>query len=193
MKAVIFAAQAILAGDADLLVAGGMESMSHVPFYLPALRGGARMGHAAAVDGLIKDGAVRGGGGGRVWRRAVLRFALRVSVSRARRLPARRSVCFPCALFASIRAPFACVLRTPFAPFVGFCHAARGPHLCRAAPCRAAPCRAAPRRPALCAASAVTPCAPPAHLHPPSGLWDPSTDVHMGECAELCAERFEIT
>ncbi|GBF90152.1 hypothetical protein Rsub_03285 [Raphidocelis subcapitata] len=80
MKALIFAAQSISAGDADLLVAGGMESMSHVPFYLPAMRGGARMGHAAAVDGLIKD-----------------------------------------------------------------------------------------------------------------GLWDPSTDVHMGECAELCAERFEIT
>lgn len=44
-------------GEADLLVAGGMESMSNVPYYLPSLRGGARMGHAQAVDGLIKDGA----------------------------------------------------------------------------------------------------------------------------------------
>lgn len=56
MKAVIFAAQSILVGDADLVVAGGMESMSRVPHYLPALRGGARLGHVQAVDGLIKDG-----------------------------------------------------------------------------------------------------------------------------------------
>ncbi|KAI8476485.1 MAG: Thiolase, N-terminal domain-containing protein [Monoraphidium minutum] len=56
MKAVILAAQAILVGDADLLVAGGMESMSGVPYYLPAMRQGARLGHVQAVDGLVKDG-----------------------------------------------------------------------------------------------------------------------------------------
>jgi hypothetical protein len=44
------------AGDADLIVAGGMESMSGVPYYMPALRGGARLGHVQAVDGLVKDG-----------------------------------------------------------------------------------------------------------------------------------------
>jgi acetyl-CoA acetyltransferase len=47
---------ALTAGDQSLLVAGGMESMSGVPYYLPALRGGGRMGHVQAVDGLIKDG-----------------------------------------------------------------------------------------------------------------------------------------
>lgn len=56
MKAVIFATQSILSGDSDLLVAGGMESMSGVPYYLPAARQGARLGHVQAVDGLIKDG-----------------------------------------------------------------------------------------------------------------------------------------
>lgn len=43
-------------GDNDIVVAGGMESMSNVPHYLPAMRMGVRLGHSEIVDGLIKDG-----------------------------------------------------------------------------------------------------------------------------------------
>lgn len=43
-------------GDNDIVVAGGMESMSNVPHYLPAMRLGTRLGHSEVVDGLIKDG-----------------------------------------------------------------------------------------------------------------------------------------
>jgi acetyl-CoA C-acetyltransferase len=56
LKAVMLAAQAIEAGDADVVVAGGMESMSNVPYYLPTARGGMRMGHQQALDGMIHDG-----------------------------------------------------------------------------------------------------------------------------------------
>jgi acetyl-CoA C-acetyltransferase len=56
LKAVILGAQAIANGDADLVVAGGMESMSNVPYYLPGARDGFRMGHQRAVDGMIHDG-----------------------------------------------------------------------------------------------------------------------------------------
>jgi acetyl-CoA C-acetyltransferase len=56
LKAVMMGAQAIRCGDADIVVAGGMESMSNVPYYLPAARAGMRLGHATAVDGLIQDG-----------------------------------------------------------------------------------------------------------------------------------------
>jgi acetyl-CoA C-acetyltransferase len=56
LKAVMLAAQAIAAGDADVVVAGGMESMSNVPYYLPTARGGMRMGHQEALDGMILDG-----------------------------------------------------------------------------------------------------------------------------------------
>jgi acetyl-CoA acetyltransferase len=48
-------------GDSDLLVAGGMESMSNVPYYLPQQRTGARLGHVQAVDGLVKDGEAPAG------------------------------------------------------------------------------------------------------------------------------------
>lgn len=44
------------AGDSDVVVAGGMESMSNVPHYLPGMRLGTRLGHSEVVDGLIKDG-----------------------------------------------------------------------------------------------------------------------------------------
>jgi acetyl-CoA C-acetyltransferase len=44
-------------GDNRIVVAGGMESMSNVPHYLPGLRQGNRLGHGEMVDGLIKDGA----------------------------------------------------------------------------------------------------------------------------------------
>jgi acetyl-CoA C-acetyltransferase len=56
LKAVMLAAQAIAHGDADLVVAGGMESMTNVPYYLPAARGGMRLGNSTVVDGMVHDG-----------------------------------------------------------------------------------------------------------------------------------------
>jgi len=56
LKSVMLAAQAIRAGDADLIVAGGMESMSNAPYLLPEARTGARLGHAKLVDSMIWDG-----------------------------------------------------------------------------------------------------------------------------------------
>lgn len=56
LKAVMLAAQAIRAGDARLIVAGGMESMSNVPFYMNGIRGGVKFGNQQLVDGLIHDG-----------------------------------------------------------------------------------------------------------------------------------------
>ncbi|MBO9594579.1 MAG: acetyl-CoA C-acyltransferase [Niabella sp.] len=56
MKAIASAAQHIALGDADIVVAGGMESMSNVPFYLDKMRWGNKYGNVAAIDGLAKDG-----------------------------------------------------------------------------------------------------------------------------------------
>ncbi len=56
MKAVALAAQSIRAGDAEVIVAGGMESMSTAPYYLPAARWGARMFNSEMVDGMVYDG-----------------------------------------------------------------------------------------------------------------------------------------
>jgi acetyl-CoA C-acetyltransferase len=56
MKAVMQGAQAIMLGDADVVVAGGMESMSNVPFYSDTLRWGNKYGNATMIDGLAKDG-----------------------------------------------------------------------------------------------------------------------------------------
>ena len=56
LKAVMLAAQAIRAGDARLVVAGGMESMSSVPYYMRGLRGGVKFGNQTLEDGLIHDG-----------------------------------------------------------------------------------------------------------------------------------------
>jgi acetyl-CoA C-acetyltransferase len=56
MQAVIFGAKTILLGDADVVVAGGMESMSNTPYYLDKARGGYRMGDGKIVDGMILDG-----------------------------------------------------------------------------------------------------------------------------------------
>ncbi|MCI8477793.1 MAG: acetyl-CoA C-acetyltransferase [Oscillospiraceae bacterium] len=56
MKSVIEGARAILAGDADVIVAGGTENMSAAPFALPDERWGARMGDKKVVDTMIKDG-----------------------------------------------------------------------------------------------------------------------------------------
>jgi len=56
LKAVISAAQAIALGDAEVVVAGGMESMSNVPYYDRSARTGVRMGNVELVDGMIHDG-----------------------------------------------------------------------------------------------------------------------------------------
>jgi len=56
MKAIAQAAQSIALGDADVVVAGGMESMSNVPFYVDSLRWGNKYGHTQMTDGLAKDG-----------------------------------------------------------------------------------------------------------------------------------------
>ena len=56
MKSISLAAQAIMLGDADIVVAGGMENMSQVPFYLENNRWGAKYGNGVVVDGLAKDG-----------------------------------------------------------------------------------------------------------------------------------------
>lgn len=56
LKAVISGAQAIALGDAEVVVAGGQESMSNVPYYDRAARAGARMGNVELVDGMIFDG-----------------------------------------------------------------------------------------------------------------------------------------
>jgi acetyl-CoA C-acetyltransferase len=56
MKAIAQAAQSIMLGDADIVVAGGMESMSNVPYYSPLQRWGNKYGDIQLVDGLAKDG-----------------------------------------------------------------------------------------------------------------------------------------
>ena len=56
MKAIAQGAQSILLGDADIVVAGGMESMSNVPFYLDSMRWGNKYGNSQMIDGLAKDG-----------------------------------------------------------------------------------------------------------------------------------------
>ena len=56
LKAVMLAAQAIRLGDAEIIVAGGMESMSNAPYLLEKARRGYRMGHGQIVDSMIKDG-----------------------------------------------------------------------------------------------------------------------------------------
>ena len=56
MKAIAQAAQSILLGDTEIAVAGGMESMSNVPFYSPNMRWGNKYGNVQMIDGLAKDG-----------------------------------------------------------------------------------------------------------------------------------------
>jgi acetyl-CoA C-acetyltransferase len=56
LKATIIAAQTILLGNADIVVAGGAESMTNAPYYIPSARSGARYGDAVMVDGLTRDG-----------------------------------------------------------------------------------------------------------------------------------------
>ena len=56
MKSIMFGAQAIMLGQADVIVAGGMESMSNIPYYIPKARWGHKYGHGQLIDGLAKDG-----------------------------------------------------------------------------------------------------------------------------------------
>ena len=56
LKAVMLARQAILAGDADIVVAGGMESMSNAPYLVRRMREGLRLGHGELVDAVVHDG-----------------------------------------------------------------------------------------------------------------------------------------
>ena len=56
LQAVIFGTKTVMLGDADVVVAGGMESMSNVPYYLKEARSGYRMGDGKLVDGMIADG-----------------------------------------------------------------------------------------------------------------------------------------
>ena len=55
-KAIMLAAQSIANGDNEIIVTGGMESMSNVPYYLDKARNGYRLGHGQVTDGLVKDG-----------------------------------------------------------------------------------------------------------------------------------------
>jgi|TARA_R100000963_G_C4642485_1_gene106144 acetyl-CoA C-acetyltransferase len=56
MKSIMIAADQIRLGQADIIIAGGMESMSNVPYYLPKQRFGSKYGNVEAEDGIVKDG-----------------------------------------------------------------------------------------------------------------------------------------
>jgi acetyl-CoA C-acetyltransferase len=56
MKAIMLGAESIMLGDNEVVVAGGMENMSSVPYYLDKARNGYRLGHGTITDGLVKDG-----------------------------------------------------------------------------------------------------------------------------------------
>ncbi|MGH2642858.1 MAG: beta-ketoacyl synthase N-terminal-like domain-containing protein, partial [Chitinophagaceae bacterium] len=56
MKSIMLGAQSIMLGDNDIVVAGGMESMTNVPYYLDKARKGYRLGHGEITDGIIRDG-----------------------------------------------------------------------------------------------------------------------------------------
>ncbi|GAW31533.1 acetyl-CoA C-acetyltransferase [Carboxydocella sp. JDF658] len=56
LKAVALAAQSIMTGDNEIVIAGGMENMSSAPYLLPNIRNGVRMGNSQVVDSMIKDG-----------------------------------------------------------------------------------------------------------------------------------------
>lgn len=56
MKSIMLGAQSIMLGHNDVVVAGGMENMSSIPYYLPGGRYGMKYGHGEVIDGLVKDG-----------------------------------------------------------------------------------------------------------------------------------------
>ena len=58
LKSVMLGAQAIKVGDAEVIIAGGMENMSQIPFYVKNVRGGFKMGNQNLVDGMLEDGLI---------------------------------------------------------------------------------------------------------------------------------------
>ena len=66
MESIIQAARAVMVGDANVVVAGGMESMTNAPYLLPKMRGGTRMGHGQVVDSMFLDGLEDAYEGGRL-------------------------------------------------------------------------------------------------------------------------------
>ena len=69
LKSVSLAAQTIMCGQQNIVIAGGFESMSNIPYYVPKAREGYRYGHGEMLDGLLKDGlwdATRFEGGARI-------------------------------------------------------------------------------------------------------------------------------
>ena len=56
MKSIMIAAQSIKSGESDVIIAGGMESMSNIPYYIPKGRNGHKFGHGKIMDGLVLDG-----------------------------------------------------------------------------------------------------------------------------------------
>ncbi len=58
MKSIMHGVQSILTGDNDIVVAGGMESMTNTPYYIPKAREGYRLGHAEILDGILRDGLI---------------------------------------------------------------------------------------------------------------------------------------
>ena len=63
LKAIILGAQTIMTGNASIVIAGGTESMSNVPHYLPSLRNGSKFGNAELADGILRDGLTDAYGG----------------------------------------------------------------------------------------------------------------------------------
>lgn len=58
MKAIMYAVNQLQCGEGEVIIAGGMESMSNVPFYLPSMRGGQKLGHSEVQDGILRDGLI---------------------------------------------------------------------------------------------------------------------------------------
>jgi acetyl-CoA C-acetyltransferase len=58
LKSIALGAQSIALGHSNVVIAGGMESMSNVPFYVPKMRDGCAVGHQSLLDGLLIDGLV---------------------------------------------------------------------------------------------------------------------------------------
>lgn len=58
MKSIMQGVQSILTGDNDIVVAGGMESMTNTPYYIPKAREGYKLGHAEIMDGILRDGLI---------------------------------------------------------------------------------------------------------------------------------------
>mmetsp|Transcript_100865 Transcript_100865/g.289528 ORF Transcript_100865/g.289528 Transcript_100865/m.289528 type:complete len:303 (-) Transcript_100865:260-1168(-) len=56
MKSAMMGAQSIALGQSDIVITGGMESMSNIPHYMPGARGGVRLGNASVIDGIVHDG-----------------------------------------------------------------------------------------------------------------------------------------